>query len=170
MRHLYFTLTGGVILIIIVFAFIAKQNAVLIKEDKSKGYNNYNWKTSTPQAIRDYWAQSKERTGAVTRIVYLDYLLMFLYGLLIAYSLYFLTQQQPAAWLKYLLWLGIVVIISGVICDAIQDNAIYTHLTKNKFTDVRCLTQFKFSCIILSVIALITGLVCKSKLLCLLVF
>ncbi len=163
MSRIYYILITGFTLLCIVFPLIVKQNFILTKKDKSKGYNAYNQKKDSAASIMQYWRQDVNRIEAVRRIVYLDYVLMLVYGCMIAYGLYFFAQLQPRVWLKYFLRFGILLIIAGVLCDAIQDRAIFQHLTKNKFTDFRYLTSFKFICIIFSVILLITGIVYHQK-------
>ncbi len=163
MHSIYIILIAGVIILAVVFTFIIKQNAVLMKHDKTKGFTSYNQKKETPAAIIKYWAETTERTAAVKHIVYLDYFLMIVYGCLVAYALYFFGQHQTRNWLRYFFWFGILLIIAGVVCDAIQDRAILQHLTKNTVTDFRNLTKPKFTCIIISVLILITGIIYYQK-------
>jgi hypothetical protein len=164
MSRIYYILIAGVLLLVTIFAFIVRQNSILIKEDKSKGYNAYNQKKDSAETIMHYWKENQERTLAVKSIVYLDYCLMSVYSLLIIYGLNFFAHHQYRKWLQYLLWIGILLIVAGVACDVIQDNAIFQHLTKDRFTDFRYLTRFKFSCILISVLLLIVGMLFYKKL------
>lgn len=160
--HPGYIVLAGITLTVFVFYLLTRQNKILQNNDPAKDYTAYNWKKDSPDAIMKVWRSSPALSNAVKKIVYLDYLLMFLYGLTISYGLYIAGKSSNVFW-KYIFYSAIVLILTGVVCDAVQDNAIYQHLTKEKFADMRNLTQVKFGCIIVSVILLVTGMVMQRK-------
>jgi len=153
-----YILITGFAMMLIVFGLIAKQNAILVKGDKRFGYVAYNHSRSSSEAdaVMAFWQQDDVRVNAVRNIVYLDYVLMALYGLTILYGLV-MAYSNSTGIRKVMFGTGIILIIAGVVIDAIQDYAIYQHLARGKHTDVRYLTTFKFSFIVGAFIILLSS-------------
>jgi hypothetical protein len=153
-----YVLVTGFILILVVFGFITRQNAILTKENKHFGYVAYNHSRNSSEAdkVIAFWQQDVLCVNAVKNIIYLDYLFMFLYGFTILYGLLVPYYNSNGAW-KIVFGIGIAFITTGVLVDAIQDYAIYERLVKNKYNDLRYLTTFKFSLIAGAIIILISS-------------
>ncbi|WP_423148353.1 hypothetical protein [Rubrolithibacter danxiaensis] len=155
-------LIGGFILLLIVFSFIIRQDNILRRDDKSIVFTAYNTRIKPPAELISIWKNNAAYSKAIKTIIYLDYILMLVYGTILFYGLRSVYTKASANW-KITCFIGMILIVSGVLLDAIQDNAIYQHLTRNKFTDFRGLTRLKFGFIFLSVLILIASFISNRK-------
>ncbi len=148
----------GVILLFITLFLQYKQNLLASVGDKSRGFTKYNWGVrQNALSILRFWVDNPARDKAVKKIIYLDYLLMFLYGSLFCYWLYRLAALQKAIFLQKAMWIGIICFVIGVLADFIQDTAILYNLTHAKFIDLRFLTRIKWGALTTGGLIFLTG-------------
>lgn len=155
-----YIITLGALLCMTVFIFIIRQNQVLTKEDKNMHYSSYNNSNDSNAAekIISFWQTKPKYVHAVKRIIYLDYLLMFLYGLTIGYAL-ITGYHHSFGSRRAICIMGIVLIFTAILFDALQDYSIHQHLKGSTFPDLRGLTKIKFLFIICSIIISVVGLI-----------
>jgi hypothetical protein len=156
-----YLLAVGFILFIIIGLFIKKQNSILEGAGENTGYTAYNNKIRPPEELMNIW-RNEPYAKSVKNIVFLDFIWMLVFGSSIFYGLKLISNYASEK-LKITCSTGMVLIVLMVVFDALQDVAIYQHLTKGKTFDVRGLTKPKFVSLIISLVILIIGIILKWK-------
>jgi hypothetical protein len=141
---------------ITLLVLLNQQNNIASKYDPEKDYVSFN--SSTPdrsQPIMNYWRAEKTRHDAVETIVWLDYILMTVYGVYLAIALWVRSKRENRRWLRIWLRAGICFVVTCVVLDFVQDTVIYRYVnTDLKITDMRFLSIPKWIALGLGVLPL----------------
>jgi hypothetical protein len=162
LRPIY-VLAIAVILFLVVGNFMAKKNKILKGAGNQTAFTAYNQKKRDRSELIGIWRNDQKYFNAVRSIVYLDFVLMLIFGTGIFYGLW-IAHLADNPLQKQFSVAGMVMIVVAVLFDALQDTVIYQHLVNDRFIDVRSLTTPKFLLIGFSLLILVISILREWRL------
>jgi hypothetical protein len=157
MKRILPVLLVGLVSITLIISYLSLQNNRAADGKHDFKFTTFNRSdVDSANAILHFWKEDARRLHAVTNLIQLDFVFMFVYLSFFLFITYQLHAYKPRRWVKTVLRFGAVAFLIGTAIDAFQDYKIAHFIRSNgPAEDMRSYTYSKLAFLSMAIVSIL---------------